>query len=107
MARPTSSPAAIRRHQIARALLMDAPIFKCQEVWVDSIRRQPDIDYGRLLARGTWCTGEQLVLEAAAAIDGRPIDGTVLSVSLDELAYRLDAENYVAVRDAVRQLSVT
>lgn len=101
-AAPSSS--AARRHQIARELLESAPVARDSSTIRSALLKTGGPDYERLLSYGFWCTGELLVLEAAAAIAGVPIDGQVLPLDLGRLWYRLDDQNFAAVAEAAAKL---
>jgi hypothetical protein len=98
------SSATPRRLQIARELLESAPVARNSPTIRSALLKAGGPDYQRLLTYGFWCTGELLVLEAAAAIAGVPIDGDVLQLDMDRLWYRLDGENFAAVAQAAAKL---
>jgi len=82
---PCNSPTAANRHRpLTRHLLTSAPIVSVsgQPQWIQSLRLQDDIYAGHLRSRGAWCTGEWGLLEAAAAIDGRPAHRATLALPL-------------------------
>lgn len=104
MTQMPAAPTVSSRHAIARELLATAPVFRGNRSITRALERPDGVDFERLLNLGHWCTGEFLVLQAAAAIAGATWDGDPVEIDEKELWYRLDSGNYAAVRDALARI---
>lgn len=99
-----SSLTPASREAIVQELLSTAPVFQGNDSIARALERPGGVDFERLLNYGHWCTGEYLVLLAAAHIAGATVDGQPVEIDEHELWYRLDSGNYSAVRAALDSL---
>lgn len=92
-----------RGTRLARELLASAPVLQANNT-VKSALARPEVDFEWLASLGHWCSGERLVVEAAAALARTPVGGPGPNLDWGELKYRLDQRNYEVVEAIIGRL---